>query len=103
MRVFIDEQVFEKVNTFYYAAMQNHITLTKETVDRKIWRMEKGLQTLSRMQGFRRAWLKHEWIEQEWHEFLCEGFVFAYEVCEDETTGEQFVWVRDVVHGSLYH
>ncbi len=103
MRVFIDEQVFEKVNTFYYAAMQNHITLTKETVDRKIWRMEKGLQTLCRMQGFRKAWLKQEWIEQEWQEFLCEGFVFAYEVCEDETTGEQFVWVRDVVHGSLYH
>ena len=103
MRVFIDEQVFEKVNTFYYAAMQNHITLTKETVDRKIWRMEKGLQTLSRMQGFRKSWLKQEWIEQEWQEFLCEGFVFAYEVCEDETTGEQFVWVRDVVHESLYH
>lgn len=53
MRVFIDEQVFEKVNAFYYAAMLNHITLTKETVNRKIWRMERGLQTLSRMQGFR--------------------------------------------------
>ena len=103
MKVFIDEQVFEKVNAFYYAAMQNHLTLTKETVDRKIWRMEKGLQTLSRMQGFRKAWLKQDWIEQRWHEFICEGFVFAYEVCEDETTGEQFVWVRDVVHGSLYH
>ena len=36
MRVFIDNLVFEKVNDFYYAAMQNHITLTKETVNRKI-------------------------------------------------------------------
>lgn len=103
MRVFIDNLVFEKVNDFYYAAMQNHITLTKETVDRKIWRMERGLQTLSQMQGFRMAWLKQDWIEQGWHEFICEEFVFAYEVCLDEATGEQFVWVRDVVHGSLYH
>ena len=55
MRIFIDNLVFEKVNDFYYAAMQNHITLTKETVNRKIWRMERGLQTLSQMQGFRMA------------------------------------------------
>lgn len=103
MRVFIDNLVFEKVNDFYYAAMQNHITLTKETVDRKILRMERGLQTLCQMQGFRMAWLKQDWIVQGWHEFICEGFVFAYEVCVDEITGENFVWVRDVVHGSLYH
>lgn len=103
MRILIDESVFEKVNNFYHAAMLNHSTLTKETVDRKIWRMDKGLRTLSRMQGFRKAWLKQEWIEQGWHEFLCEGFVFAFEVCIDETTGKQFVWIRDVVHGSLYH
>lgn len=103
MRVFIDEQVFEKVNAFYYAAMLNHVTLTMETVERKIWRLERGLQTLSRMQGFRKAWLKQEWIEWGWHEFICEGFVFAYEVCVDEETDEHFVWVRDVIHGSLYH
>lgn len=47
--------------------------------------------------------LKQDWIAQGWHEFICEEFVFAYEVCLDEATGEQFVWVRDVVHGSLYH
>ena len=98
MRIFIDNLVFEKVNDFYYAAMQNHITLTKETVNRKIWRMERGLQTLSQMQGFRMAWLKQDWIAQGWHEFICEEFVFAYEVCFDEATGEHFVWVRDVVH-----
>jgi hypothetical protein len=103
MRVFIDEQVYEKVNAFYYAAMLNHITLTKETVDRKIWRMEQGLQTLSRMQGFRKARLKQEWIELGLHEFLCEGFVFAYEVLVDDVTDEQIVWVRDVIHESLYH
>ena len=55
MRVFIDNLVFEKVNDFYYAAMQNHITLTKETVNRKIWRMERGLQTLSQMHGVAEA------------------------------------------------
>jgi hypothetical protein len=86
-----DNLVFEKVNDFYYAAMQNHITLTKETVNRKIWRMERGLQTLSQMQGFRMAWLKQDWIAQGWHEFICEEFVFAYEVCFDEATGEHFV------------
>ena len=65
--------------------------------------MERGLQTLSQMQGFRMAWLKQDWIAQGWHEFICEEFVFAYEVCFDEATGEHFVWIRDVVHGSLYH
>ena len=103
MRVLIDELVFKKINDFYYAALLNHPSLTKETVDRKIWRMEQRLRTLERMQGFRKAWLKPEWVEQGWHEFLCEGFVFAYEVCIDETTDEQFVWVRDVIYSSLYH
>ena len=76
MRILIDELVFEKVNSFYHAALLNHPSLTKETVERKIWRMDKGLRTLSRMQGFRKAWLKQEWIEQGWHEFLCEIISF---------------------------
>ncbi len=85
MRVLIDELVYKKISDFYYAALQNHPSLTKEMVDRKIWRMEQGLRTLERMQGFRKAWL------------------FAYEVCIDETTDEQFVWIRDVIYGGLYH
>lgn len=55
MKILVDESVFEKINDFYYAALLNHPTLTKETVDRKIWRMEQGLRMLSRMQGFRKA------------------------------------------------
>lgn len=103
MKVLVDELVYKKIHDFYCAALLNHPSLTKETVDRKIWRMEKGLQILSQMQGFRTAWLNQDWIKQGWHEFLCEGFVFAYEVCIDGATNEQFVWIRDVVHGSLYH
>lgn len=36
MRVLIDELVYKKISDFYYAALQNHPSLTKEMVDRKI-------------------------------------------------------------------
>ena len=60
MKILIDNIVYEKIHDFYYAALLNHPSLTRETVDRKIWRMERGLQTLSQMQGFRMAWLKQD-------------------------------------------
>ena len=69
MKILIDHIVYEKIHDFYYVALLNHPSLTRETVDRKIWRMEQGLRTLSRMQGFRLAGLKQEWIDQGWHEF----------------------------------
>lgn len=50
MKVLVDELVYKKIHDFYCAALLNHPSLTKETVNRKIWRMEKGLQILSQMQ-----------------------------------------------------
>lgn len=102
MNVYFEDVVYEKLRDFYIAAMQNHITLSRETVKRKIWRMYNELQILGKFQGFRKARLKQQWIGQGWHEFSCEGFIFAYEVCVDPETEEQCVWVRDVEHGSLY-
>ena len=102
MRVLIERQVFEKINEFSLAAMRNHPLLSRETIERRIQLLQQGLETLRDIQDFRKARLKQEWIMREWHEFVCEGFVFAYEVCEDEASHERFVWVRDVIHGTNY-
>jgi len=102
MRVIISDTVREKVREFYLAAMQNHPSLGWETVDKKEQRLYESLQTLGVMQGFQRARYNRDWINQGWHEYICEDFHFAYEVCTNEEN-EDFVWVRDAVHSLLYH
>ena len=83
--------------------MESHSTLSYETVYNKMNRLYSALESLGRFPVlYAKARLKDEWISAGWREFICEDFHFAYEICTDEN-GEDFVWVRDAVHGLLYY
>jgi len=103
MRLVVDDAVQDKLDEFYRVAVIRHETLDERTAMAKKQRMIQSLGTLEYCQGFRKARLKRDWIRQGWHEYICEGFIFAYEVAADTETGERFVWVRDVEYGSLYY
>lgn len=103
MRVVVDNKVHLSIQDFYDAAMESHSTLSYETVYNKMNRLYSALESLGRFPVlYAKARLKDEWISAGWREFICEDFHFAYEICTDEN-GEDFVWVRDAVHGLLYY
>jgi hypothetical protein len=101
MKVVVLPDVELKLDEFYTAAMINHPLLSEQTVMDKKKRLIASLQTLGVVQGFRKARLKKKWISQKWHEFVCEDFLFAYEVVQNKE-GERYVIVHDVEHSLLY-
>lgn len=101
MKVIISQLVRARIKEFYDYAMKNHITLSEETVEKKELRMYKELQTLGHAQGFRKARLNKKWASYGWHEFVCEDFLFAYEVVRNKE-GERYVIVHDAEHSLLY-
>jgi hypothetical protein len=103
MRVVVDKKVHLSIQDFYDAAMMRHISLSYETVVRKLERLYSSLDSLGRFPTlYAKARLKEDWIQAGWREYICEDFIFAYEICTSET-GEDFVWVRDAVHSLLYY
>lgn len=102
MKVIITQLVRIKIKEFYDYAMTNHITLSEETVRKKELRMYNKLQTLGHIQGFRKARLNKKWASCDWHEFVCEDFIFAYEVIQNRE-GERLVIIHDAEHSLLYH
>ena len=102
MRLVIDNIVRDKLDEFYRVACLLHEALDEREAMAKKNRLLTSLKTLEYCQGFRKARLKREWIALGCHEFVSEGFIFAYQVNKDIETGEVFVWVFDVVYGSLY-
>lgn len=102
MRLVIDNIVRDKLDEFYRVACLLHETLDEREAMAKKNILLTSLKTLEYCQGFRKARLKREWIALGCHEFVSEGFIFAYQVNKDIETGEVFVWVFDVVYGSLY-
>lgn len=103
MKVVVSNKVHLGIQDFYDAAMERHSTLSYETVYNKMDRLYSALESLGKFPVlYAKARLKEEWIRAGWREFICEDFHFAYEICTDEN-GEDFVWVRDAVHGFLYY
>ena len=104
MRIFVDDKVDAAIDAFYDAALKLHWnTLSEETVLRRKDNLYNGIRTLGNPHvTFRKARIKKEWIESGWNEFICEGFHFAYEICNDEN-GDPYVWVHDAIHSQLYH
>ncbi len=102
MRLVIDNIVRDKLDEFYRVACLLHETLDEREAMAKKNRLLTSLKTLEYCQGFRKARLKREWIALGCHEFVSDGFIFAYQVNKDIETGEVFVWVFDVVYGSIY-
>ena len=103
MKVLVDKKVVSQIDAFYIAAMSRHVTLSEGTVLAKKDRFMSALRSLPEYYHiYPKARLKKEWIASGWHEFICEDFHLAYEVCVDED-GKAFIWVRDAVHSLLYH
>lgn len=103
MRVIIDEKVHLSIENFYRAALQNHTTLSFQTVENKKNRLYDALEDLRYSHGvYPKARLKQEWIKAGLKEFICEDFHFAYESGYD-LYGEEVVYVYDAVHSLLYH
>ncbi len=103
MRVVFDNKVHLAIQDFYDVAMQRHCTLNYECVIDKIRRMYASVESLGSYPAlYAKARLKEEWIKAGWREYICEDFHFAYEICTGDD-GEDFVWVRDAVHGMLYY
>ena len=102
MRLVIDVIVRNKLDEFYRVACLLQETLDEKEAMAKKNKLLSSLKTLEFCQGFRKARLKREWIVLGYHEFVSDGFVFAYQVNRDPDTGEVFVWVCDVVYGTLY-
>lgn len=102
MRLVVDDIVRDKLDEFYRVACLLHETLDEREAMAKKNRLLSSLKTLEFCQGFRKARRKREWIVLGCHEFVSEGFIFAYRVNKDFETGELFVWVCDMVYGSLY-
>lgn len=102
MRIIIDSAVHEAIAEFYHYALDNHLSLSYETVEAKKNRLYDAINSL---QNYYRIYpiarLKHEWIEKGWHEFICEDFHFAYAYGRD-TFGEIVIYVYDAVHSLNY-
>ena len=103
MKVFIDEQVHQEIESFYQVALSLHETLTEETVMRKMQRLYQSLNSLGDYPClYSSARVKKSWVDAGYREFICEDFHFAYQLCADED-GETFVMIVDAVHSLLNH
>ena len=103
MRIIIDDEVHLSIESFYRAALQNHISLGFQSVENKKNRLYDAIESLRTYHRiYPKARLKQQWIEAGWPEFICEDFHFAYESGYD-TNGEEVVYVHDAVHSMLYY
>mgnify|MGYP003290251302 CR=1 FL=1 len=103
MRVLVDNQVNVVLREFYKKAMENHITLTRETVHAKINRVRSQLHSLGdypSKYGF--AEYKLDWKRNHYRVFVVEDIHFAYKVIKLRS-GEEVVYVIDACHSLLYH
>lgn len=102
MRIIIDASVHEAIADFYRYAMDNHLSLTYETVEAKKDRLYDAINSLRYYYRiYPMARLKREWIEKGWHEFICEDFHFAYAYGRD-MYGEMVIYVYDAIHSLSY-
>ncbi len=103
MTIYIDEEVHEKLISFYQSALKNHETLDEATVVNKINRLYDALDSLEdAAEIYPITRLKDNWISKGYREFICEDFHFAFQIYV-LADGERIVRVHDVVHSMSYH
>ena len=99
MKVIVGDNVVKAIDEFYIAAMSRHISLSEETVMAK---KERLIASLESLKDYYFIYPKARWKDEWWRDYLCEDFHFAYEVALDKK-GQEVIFVRDAVHGLLYH
>lgn len=103
MRVIIDQNVNESIQQFYQVAMTLHPSLSEEAVWNKKERLYNALLGLGLYPEMYPIAKKQKWAEHQYREAICEDFHFAYAICTDFDTKEQFVYIFDAVHSLLYY
>ncbi len=103
MRVIIKDSVYQAVEDFYIAAMENHPTLDIQTVLKKEERLFNALQTLGDtyyLHGESRYVL--DWKRKGYSDFIYEDFHFAFHIAV-LPSGEVVISVEDARHSLLFH
>lgn len=102
MQVRISHFAEDKIEQFYFFAMQRHPSLSRETVIAKLARMREKLEVLGVFpNGFALA-ENQEWREKGYRELNVEKFRFAYQELIDPKTNEHFVYIFDVIYETEY-
>lgn len=103
MRVIVKDTVYQAVEEFYEAAMENHPSLDIRTVLKKEERMYRALQSLGRTYYLYQApHFIQEWKDKGYSDFIYEDFHFAFLVSVIPS-GELVVSVEDARHSLLFH
>ena len=103
MRVIIHNEVHDVLVDFYEFAKNKYITLDASVVIHKMQRIYDALGELGRYAYVcPKARLRKDWIDKGYQECLIEDFHFAFEICLDEESGEEFVYVHEACHSLLY-
>lgn len=103
MRVIIRDTVYQAVEDFYVAAMNNHPTLDIQTVLKKENRLFQSLQSLSDTYYlYSESRYVIEWKRKGYLDFLCEDFHFAFQL-SILPTGEEVISIEDAKHSLLFH
>lgn len=103
MRVLVRDKVYDEVERFYVAAMENHPTLDLQTVLNKEERLFRALQRLGEtyfLYGEPRY--IQEWKDAGYSDFIVEDFHFAFHVSV-LPSGELIVAVEDARHSLMFH
>ncbi len=103
MRVIIRDTVYQAVDEFYEAAMNNHPTLDMQTVLNKEDRMYRALQTLGHTYYLHNeARYVLDWKRRGYRDFIYEDFHFGFRVVS-LPSGELVVSVEDARHSLTFH
>lgn len=104
MRVVIDDNALDGIKEFYRASMEEHITLSEQTVVEKVNRLFDEIAQLGVFPNkYPKARYIKRWINQGCRDFVFEDLHVAYKVVKLKETGEQIVYVIDVCHSLHYH
>ena len=103
MRVLIDQQVQNKIESFYSISLALHPTLDIAVVRAKKKRLFNAIRNLAKYATiYPIARVKEDWIAAGYREMICEDFHFAFDLVDLET-GETVVYIFDAEHSLLNH
>lgn len=101
MKVYIDNKVYQVLDTFYEESMKKHVTLDLETVLAKIDRLEKAMYDFAAVAEIvQKKPYRKDWKAAGLLEFYVEGFHFAYNFYS-LPSGETVLYYCDAVHDTL--
>lgn len=104
MKVIIDNKVHNIIDEFYEYARQRHTALDPYTIIYKVLRIYDELGNLGNYAFVcPNPRLKKDWIAKGYKECIIEDFHFAFQLFQDDTTQECYVYVQDTCHSLLYH